>query len=352
MFRNELMKDLLGLHTKDELDAVEKESAEAKADADEKLDENGLPGQSIIDLVEEKGSSKEEPKAKADAADKADKDKADKAKSDKTESDGKADEAKPADTADEVDSDGESENDDPDEYFTDDSDASAPAEGAQVEGRKAVNKVFVDDTSITAAEKGDDNMAGVNIADLMIRFDHEKMTASIAELLTSGGKVINPKLLEIVEYAIDKNPDTRDYIADKLPEFIREYPDNIKTYQSSVFEVARNIRVKYMLRCPENGNLYESMESFFDLMEKEDPHLAIEYGRGIKKLQEVWIKTDCDGKIVDQDRLLTEAEVRKIVLDLPKEIQDEACEKLHIPKMVVKPSKDKADKGNKPDEKK
>ena len=175
-----------------------------------------------------------------------------------------------------------------------------------------------------------------NIADLMIRFDHEKLTASVAELLASDGKVINPKLLEIVEFAIDKNPETRKSISEKIPEFIREFPDNIKTYQASVFEVARNIRVKYMLRCPENGNLYESMEGFFEKMEVENPHLAIEYGRGLRKLQEVWIKTDCDGNIIDQDKLLTEAEVRKIVLGLPKEIQDEACEKLHIPKMIVK----------------
>lgn len=315
-----LMKDLLGIHTPDEVETV---NAKTNTDAEE-LDENGLPGQSIIDLVEEKGSKGESKKDKP-----------------KTESKDKPKDQPKAEPASEEDS-----NDDPDEFFEEDSDDSDGStddsigndtKQATVEEQKKVSKVIVDDTSIKA-EKGDDEMAnnGVNIADLMIRFDHEKMTASIAELLTSGGRVINPKLLEVVEFAINNNPATRDFIAEKLPEFIKEYPDNIKVYQGTVFEVARNIRVKYMLRCNENGNLYGSMETFFELMEREDPHLAIEYGRGIKKLQEVWVKTDCNGKIIDQDHLLTEAEVRKIVLGLPKEIQDEACEKLHIQKMVIK----------------
>lgn len=334
-----LMKDLIGLHTADELkETNDKAATAAKTDAaadtsTTDTDDKELPGQSIIDLVEKNGSAKKDES--------------------KTESKDEPKDQPKAEPASEEDS-----NDDPDEFFEEDSGDSDGStddsigndtKQATVEEQKKVSKVIVDDTSIKA-EKGDDEMAnnGVNIADLMIRFDHEKMTASIAELLTSGGRVINPKLLEVVEFAINNNPNTRDYIAEKLPEFIKEYPDNIKVYQGTVFEVARNIRVKFMLRCSENGNLYESMETFFDLMERENPHLAIEYGRGIKKLQEVWVKTDCNGKIIDQDHLLTEAEVRKIVLDLPGEIRDEACEKLHIPKMVVK----KPSKSDKPDNKK
>ena len=315
-----LMKDLLGIHTPDEVEAVEAETNSTN-DAAEELDENGLPGQSIIDLVENTDSLKkdDEPRAEEPKAPK--------------------EEPKPVKAEDSKEETVPPEDDDTD-YFEDiDSkkEEESESKATEVIERQAVNQVIADSYKIRTTEgDGDMSKGTTNIADLMIRFDHEKLTASVAELLASDGKVINPKLLEIVEFAIDKNPETRKSISEKIPEFIREFPDNIKTYQASVFEVARNIRVKYMLRCPENGNLYESMEGFFEKMEVENPHLAIEYGRGLRKLQEVWIKTDCDGNIIDQDKLLTEAEVRKIVLGLPKEIQDEACEKLHIPKMIVK----------------
>ena len=312
-----LMKDLLGIHTSDEVEAVE--TVETNNETEE-LDENGLPGQSIIDLVENTDSLKKDDEPKAEELEALKEEPATKAEDSKEET------VPP-------------EDDDTDYFEDTDSKKEEESEpkATEVVERQAVNQVIADSYKIRTTE-GDEIMSnnGTNIADLMIRFDHEKLTASVAELLASDGKVINPKLLEIVEFAIDKNPETRKSISEKIPEFIREFPDNIKTYQASVFEVARNIRVKYMLRCPENGNLYESMEGFFEKMEVENPHLAIEYGRGLRKLQEVWIKTDCDGNIIDQDKLLTEAEVRKIVLGLPKEIQDEACEKLHIPKMIVK----------------
>lgn len=312
-----------------------------KITPEEKLDENGLPGQSIIDLVEEKGTSKEE--SKEESKEKSDKDDSKDAKADKTDS--KADKVEGKDDSD----------DDPEEYFREESEGTeaGKSEPAKVAEKQKISRVVVDSTAIEG-QKGDDKMAhnGNNIADLMIRFDHQKLTASIAEFIATDGKVMDARLTEIVQSAIQKNPDTRKFISGIIPELVHEFPDEIKQYQKAVFDVARNVRVKYMLRIPETGTLYESMDTFFDQMARENPTLAIEYGRGIRKPQEVWLRTDCDGNIVSQDHTLTEAEVRKIILDLPKEIQDEACDKLHLTRMAVKPSKgkpdDKSSKSGKP----
>lgn len=313
-----------------------------KITPEEKLDE----GQSIIDLVEEKGTSKEG--SKEESKEKSDKDDSKDTKADKADS--KADKAEEKTEKPESKPEGKDGSDDnPEEYFREESEKEAiKSEPAKVAEKQKISQVVVDSTAIEGQKGDDKKMAhnGSNIADLMIRFDHQKLTASVAEFIATDGKVMDARLTEIVQSAIQKNPDTRKFISGIIPELIHEFPDEIKQYQKAVFDVARNVRVKYMLRIPETGTLYESMDTFFDQMARENPTLAIEYGRGIRKPQEVWLRTDCDGKIISQDHTLSEAEVRKLILDLPKEIQDEACEKLHLPRMVVKPSK-----GNKPDDK-
>ncbi len=329
----QLAKDLLGMHTVDEdlqeNDDVEIVIPEGYTLVKETNDDDDASRNSIIDRLPEPKSSKDnESKLSSNNDSKLSND-----NSKPSADDVKAGENDEANQDDEID------------YFDESSDETMGENlidtaviAAEIENRQVVNDIILDSAEIRT-EEGDEVMSkGINIADLMIRFDHEKLTASVAELLVSNGKSINPKLLEIVEFAINNNPETRESIAKRIPEFIREFPDQISTYQEAVFTVARNIRVKYMLRCPENNNLYESMEGFFDKMEAENPHLAIEYGRGIKKLQEVWLKTDCDGHIVDQDKLLTEVEVRKIIESLPAEMQKETFDKLHI-KVVKDDSK-------------
>ena len=320
-----LMRDLLGIHTVDEVDTLVDSNPNLEDDEDsveipegyklvkddsapaEKVDKNGLPGDSIIDLVENKGP-KAEP-AKDDSKDEP-----------------KKDGTVPT------------EDDDVD-YFEEEPKEEPKAESgsATVEAAPAITKVVIDDTSIQKGDEEDMTTGnGNNIADLMIKYDHQKLTASVAEFKASDGKIMDSRLFGIVQEAIEKNPEVRKLISTKIPELIKEFPDGIKEYQQVVFDVARNVRVKYMIRIPETGALYESMDTFFSQIATENPTMGIEYGRGLRKPQDVWVRTDVDGNIISQDKVLTEAEVRKIVLGLPKEIQDEACEKLHIPEMIVK----------------
>ncbi len=296
------MKDLLGLHDPSELEELE-ETEEEKTEESEEKSEDDVK---TADSADTPSTSADNP-APADVPDGTD------AKGDKPEAE---DNTAPAEKLPGIPPVPEGEE------FAGQSAGSAP-----VTEQMATNEVVIGTNKIQA-QRGDDKMkVALDIVDLSGKYEGEKLPIAAAQLYATKGESLNPKLAEIVKFAIINNKEVREFIASQIPGLIKEFPDGAKAYSEAVNSVARDIRVKPAVWCPVDRKIYDSEDTALDNLEKGD---IISYSKGVWKFKRVWLRTDSDGCILEQDGTLTEGEVRKLVSTLPKEIQAETYVKLNL----------------------
>lgn len=204
------------------------------------------------------------------------------------------------------------------------------------------NEVFVGTNKIQAQLKEPAIEASLDIVDTLAKYDKENLPLAAAQLFATNGKTLNSKLADIIQFAIKYNAETRAFISREIPGIITEYPEQLQAYSAAVNRVASDIRVKHLIFCPIDRNLYDSEDLAFDHLGKSD---IIAFSRGAWKFADAWVRTDSDGKIIEQDGTMTESEVRNLIAGLPKAIQQETADKLHI-----KWGKKQDNKQDKPDE--
>ncbi|MBR2863993.1 hypothetical protein IKE88_00360 [Candidatus Saccharibacteria bacterium] len=204
------------------------------------------------------------------------------------------------------------------------------------------NEVFVGTNKIQAQLKEPAIEASLDIVDTLAKYDKENLPLAAAQLFATNGKTLNRKLADIIQFAIRYNAETRAFISREIPGIIAEYPEQLQAYSVAVNRVASDIRIKHLFYCPIDRNLYDSEDLAFEHLGKSD---IIALTRGVWSFADAWVRTDSDGKIIEQDGTLTESEVRNLISGLPRDIQAETADKLHI-----KWGKKQDNKQDKPDE--
>ena len=190
-----------------------------------------------------------------------------------------------------------------------------------------VNEVFVGTSKIQAQPKEPAMELSMNIVDRLARYEKENLPLAAAQLFATNGQILDPNLEKLIHIAIENNPATRAFISRHIPAIMEEYPEQLSAYSAAVNKIASDVRVKHLFYCPIDRNLYDSEDLAFEHLGKSD---IIALTRGSWSFQDAWVRTDSDGKIVEQDGTLTEAEVRNLIAGLPKAIQQETADKLHI----------------------
>lgn len=205
-----------------------------------------------------------------------------------------------------------------------------------------VNEVFVGTSKIQAQPKEPAMELSMNIVDRLARYEKENLPLAAAQLFATNGQILDPNLEKLIHIAIENNPATRAFISRHIPAIMEEYPEQLSAYSAAVNKIASDIRIKHLFYCPIDRNLYDSEDLAFEHLGKSD---IIALTRGAWSFQDAWVRTDSDGKIIEQDGTMTEAEVRNLISGLPKAIQAETADKLHI-----KWGKKQDNKQDKPDE--
>lgn len=213
-----------------------------------------------------------------------------------------------------------------------------------------VNEVFVGTSKIQAQPKEPAMELSMNIVDRLARYEKENLPLAAAQLFATNGQILDPNLEKLIHIAIENNPATRAFISRHIPAIMEEYPEQLSAYSAAVNKIASDVRVKHLFYCPIDRNLYDSEDLAFEHLGKSD---IIALTRGSWSFQDAWVRTDSDGKIVEQDGTLTEAEVRNLISGLPRDIQAETADKLHIKwgkKQDNKPDDQDSDSGKDADD--
>lgn len=213
-----------------------------------------------------------------------------------------------------------------------------------------VNEVFVGTSKIQAQPKEPLVDLSMNIVDALARYEKDNLPLAAAQLFATNGKTLDRNLEKLIQMAIESNQGIRAYVSRHIPAIMEEYPEQLSAYSAAVNKIASDIRIKHLFYCPIDRNLYDSEDLAFEHLGKSD---IIALTRGAWSFQDAWVKTDSDGKIIEQDGTMTESEVRNLIAGLPKAIQQETADKLHIKwgkKQDNKPDDQDSDSGKDADD--